>query len=126
VPSTSKVVLSFRYRPTSLILPPASSWAMLGHVLQTVGSLLYFAVCPRRHARHEFAGHGTETRLSLLARPNLSPRRPLIFPPVGALAMSVCYLRDDNQIDAERCRISLRDKSRVTPFTLNGTVEPPV
>jgi hypothetical protein len=35
--------------------------------------------------------------------------------------MSVCYLRDDNQIDAERCRISLRDKSRVTPFTLNGT-----
>ena len=39
---------------------------------------------------------------------------------VGALYMSVCYLRDDNEIDAERCRISLREKSQVTLFTLDG------
>jgi hypothetical protein len=42
--------------------PPAGSWSMVGHVGQTTGSLLYFAVCTRRHARHEFAGHGTEAR----------------------------------------------------------------
>jgi hypothetical protein len=30
------------------------------------------------------------------------------------------YLRDDNEIDAERCRISLREKSQVTLFTLDG------
>ena len=33
---------------------------------------------------------------------------------------SVCYLRDDNEIDAERCRISLREKSPITLLTLDG------
>jgi hypothetical protein len=35
--------------------------------------------------------------------------------------MTVCYLRNDNEIDAERCRISLREKSPITLLTLNGT-----
>ena len=34
--------------------------------------------------------------------------------------MYVCYLRDDNQIDVERCRISLREKSPITLFTLDN------
>jgi hypothetical protein len=34
--------------------------------------------------------------------------------------MSVCYLRDDNDIDAERCRISLRQKSPITLLTLDS------
>jgi hypothetical protein len=32
--------------------------------------------------------------------------------------MVVCYLRDDN--DAERCRISLREKTAITLLTLDG------
>jgi hypothetical protein len=39
--------------------------------------------------------------------------------PVGALNMSVCYIRDDNEIDAERCRISLREKTPISLFTLD-------
>jgi hypothetical protein len=34
--------------------------------------------------------------------------------------MSMCYLRNDSEIDAERCRISLREKSRITLFALDG------
>jgi hypothetical protein len=34
--------------------------------------------------------------------------------------MSVCYLRNDSAIDAERCRISLREKSRLTIFALDS------
>jgi hypothetical protein len=34
--------------------------------------------------------------------------------------MYVCYLRNDNEIDVERCRISLREKSPVTLFTLDS------
>jgi hypothetical protein len=33
----------------------------------------------------------------------------------------VCYLRNDSEIDAERCRISLREKSPITLFTLDST-----
>jgi hypothetical protein len=33
--------------------------------------------------------------------------------------MSVCYLRNDSEIDAERCRISLREKTRLTIFALD-------
>jgi hypothetical protein len=33
--------------------------------------------------------------------------------------MDVCYLRDDNEIDAERCRISLREKLPITLLTLD-------
>jgi hypothetical protein len=33
--------------------------------------------------------------------------------------MWVCYLRDDNEIDAERCQISLREKSPITLLTLD-------
>jgi hypothetical protein len=36
------------------------------------------------------------------------------------IVMSVCYLRDDNEIDAERCRISLREKSPITLLTLDS------
>ena len=39
---------------------------------------------------------------------------------VGALNMSVCFLRNDSEIDAERCRISLREKSRLTIFALDN------
>jgi hypothetical protein len=34
--------------------------------------------------------------------------------------MIACYLRDDNQIDAERCRISQRTKSPITLLTLDS------
>jgi hypothetical protein len=34
--------------------------------------------------------------------------------------MHICYLRGDNEIDVERCRISLREKSPITLFTLDG------
>jgi hypothetical protein len=34
--------------------------------------------------------------------------------------MYVCYLRDDNEIDVERCRISLREKSPITLLTLDS------
>ena len=34
--------------------------------------------------------------------------------------MHVCYLREDNEIEVERCRMSLRDKSPVTLFTLDN------
>jgi hypothetical protein len=37
---------------------------------------------------------------------------------VGALNMSVCYIHSD--VDAERCRISLREKSPVTLFTVDS------
>jgi hypothetical protein len=33
--------------------------------------------------------------------------------------MSVCYIRDDSEIEAERCRISLREKLPITLFTLD-------
>ena len=33
--------------------------------------------------------------------------------------MYVCYLRGDNEIDVERCRISLREKSAVSLLTLD-------
>jgi hypothetical protein len=32
----------------------------------------------------------------------------------------MCYLRNDSEIDAERCRISLREKSRITIFALDS------
>jgi hypothetical protein len=38
----------------------------------------------------------------------------------GALNMSVCYLHNDNEIDAECCRILLREKSPVMLFTLDS------
>jgi hypothetical protein len=75
----------------------------------------------RHRVDSQLVGSETETRLSPLARPNPAPSRPLVVPPVGTLAMSVCYLRDDNQIDAEWCRISLHHKSPITLFTLDGT-----
>jgi hypothetical protein len=34
--------------------------------------------------------------------------------------MYLCYLRDDNEMDAERCQISLRDKSPMALSTLDG------
>jgi hypothetical protein len=61
----------------------ASPLLVLGHVGQAIGSLSYFAVCPRRHARQEFAGHRTETRLSPPARPIAAAGRPLIVPWAG-------------------------------------------
>jgi hypothetical protein len=41
----------------------------------------------------------------------------LMFHGLGALDMVVCYLLNDN--DAERCRISLRQKSLISVFTLD-------
>jgi hypothetical protein len=40
----------------------------------------------------------------------------------GVMTMSVCYIQND--VEAERCRISMREKSVVTLFTLdsNGRV----
>jgi hypothetical protein len=34
--------------------------------------------------------------------------------------MSVCYLRNDSEIDADRCRMSLRDKSPIALSTMDG------
>jgi hypothetical protein len=36
----------------------------------------------------------------------------------GVMNMSVCYIQND--VDAERCRISLREQSPVTLFTLDS------
>jgi hypothetical protein len=41
----------------------------------------------------------------------------------GALNMSVCYLHNDSDIDAECCRISLREKSPVRVLCLTGVVQ---
>jgi hypothetical protein len=46
------------------------------------------------------------------ARPEFHAHR------AGAMKMSVCYIHND--VDAERCRISLREKSPVTLFTLDS------
>jgi hypothetical protein len=55
---------------------------------------------------------------SPLARPITVPRRQLnCSMALGALDMHVCYFPSD--IDAERCRISLREKSAVSLITLD-------
>jgi hypothetical protein len=55
---------------------------------------------------------------------SLPPLSPIVaahpefhVPRVGAMNMSVCYIQND--IDGERCRISLRKQSPVTLFTLD-------
>jgi hypothetical protein len=51
-------------------------------------------------------------------RPTTAPQRQLNCSAVfGALDMHVCYLLSDT--DAERCRISLREKSAVSVFALD-------
>ena len=65
------------------------------------------------------ARHGTETRLSPLAGPITAARQQLIVPRAGAIEMYVCYIRDDNGTDVERCRISLSEKSTISLFTLD-------
>jgi hypothetical protein len=38
--------------------------------------------------------------------------------------MTVCFLRDDNEVDAEHCRISLREKSPITLFAVDSAGRP--
>src|SRR5271166_5436989 len=72
-------------------------------------------MCPLRHVGQRFRLSGLEIRSSPplspigAARPEFHVRR------AGVMNMSVCYIHDD--VDAERCRISLREKSPVTLFT---------
>jgi hypothetical protein len=71
--------------------------------------------------------HSRRIRLFLGSKSDCRPRRAASPPRVarfnssvgGASNMSVCYIREDNEIDAERCRISLREKSPITLFTLD-------
>jgi hypothetical protein len=39
---------------------------------------------------------------------------------MGALNVALCYLRVDNEIDAERCRISARERSPITLCALDS------
>jgi hypothetical protein len=39
----------------------------------------------------------------------------------GALNMTACYLSNDSDIDVERCRISMREKSPITLFVSDRT-----
>jgi hypothetical protein len=77
-------------------------------------------MCPPRLTRQRFAYAGSEIRLPLSPRLISAARAGFNGSRVGALNVSECYLRDDNDIDAERCRISLRQKSPITLFTLDS------
>jgi hypothetical protein len=44
------------------------------------------------------------------------PHRPFQCSPGGGVGISVCYLRGENDVDVERCRISIREKSAITLF----------
>src|SRR5262249_41982527 len=55
-----------------------------------------------------------------LPRPVLAAHRPLSLFRMGRENMIVCYLRNDSEIDAERCRISLREQLPLTLFALDG------
>jgi hypothetical protein len=64
-------------------------------------------------------------RIGRLEIRTLPPLRPIVAAHpefhvrrAGAMKMSVCYIHND--VDAERCRISLREKSPVTLFTLDS------
>jgi hypothetical protein len=50
------------------------------------------------------------------------PRRLAGYNPAAhmMMTMSACYLRDDNEVDAERCRISLRGKTPITLLTFDS------
>jgi hypothetical protein len=48
------------------------------------------------------------------------PHAPRFNCPYWGVNMIVCYLRNDSEVDAERCRFSLRDKSPLTLFTLDA------
>jgi hypothetical protein len=76
-------------------------------------------VSPAHHST-KFAQAGPEIRLPLSPRLISAARAGFNGNQVGALNMGVCYLRDDNDVDAERCRISLREKSPITLFTLDS------
>jgi hypothetical protein len=61
-------------------------------------------------------------RLEIRPSPPLSPivaaRREFHVHRAGVMSMSMCYIH--NEVDAERCRKSLREKSTVTLFTLDS------
>jgi hypothetical protein len=75
-------------------------------------------MCPPRHAHHRLRLSRLEIRRSpplgpiIAAHPEFHVRR------AGVLEMSVCYIHND--VEAERCRISLREQSPVTLFTLDS------
>jgi hypothetical protein len=59
-------------------------------------------------------------RLTPRLRPTAARVAHFNVPELGALRMSLCYLRGENDIDVERCRISIREKSAVTLFALDN------
>lgn len=61
---------------------------------------------------------GSEKRLPLSPRLIAAAAVGFNGSQVGALNMSVCYIHSD--VDAERCRISLCEKSPVTLFTVDS------
>jgi hypothetical protein len=75
-------------------------------------------MCPPRHSDKRFRS----SRLEIRTLPPLSPivaAHPVFhWRRAGVMNMSVCYIHND--VDAERCRISLREKSPVTLFTLDS------
>jgi hypothetical protein len=76
-------------------------------------------VSPAPHST-KFGYRAPEIRLPLSPRLISAARVGFNGNQVGALNMSVCYLRDDNDVDAERCRISLREKSPITLLTVDS------
>jgi hypothetical protein len=75
-------------------------------------------MCPLRHAQHRFRLFRLEIRLSPPPSPIVASRHEFNARGKGVFEMSVCYIHND--VDAERCRISLREKSPVTLFTLDS------
>jgi hypothetical protein len=58
-------------------------------------------------------------RISPRIRPAPAAHRTFIAQGWGAKNMNMIYLRNDSEIDAERCRISLGERSSLTLFALD-------
>jgi hypothetical protein len=102
-----------RFRPTEL-----------GRIVRLLGSearelstdeIVDVSAAPRQQG---FRLSGLEIRSSTPLSPIVAARREFHVRRAGVMNMSVCYIHND--VDAERCRISLREKSPVTLFTLDS------
>jgi hypothetical protein len=75
----------------------------------------HVSAAPRQR---EFRPSRPEIRSSPPLSPIAAPRLDFHARRAGVMNMSVCYIHND--VDAERCRISFREKSPVTLFTLDS------
>jgi hypothetical protein len=72
-------------------------------------------MCLPRHARQRFRLSGLEIQALPPLSPIIAAHPEFHVRRAGVINMSVCYIHND--VEAERCRISLREKSPVTLFT---------